>query len=366
MEEERGGKDSGIVFFRAQRDGSQGKKGEKGEKKVRGKDGFDRKDGAAARGEKIIVRAVTHGGRKRIQRERGDEGEIDGFVMEENEEIRGKRSQKKMKQVDPDEEERPKGGSEGDGEREGGGESEKKKKKKSKRKKKNKKEKEGGDDVKIFFEEYETAEKQANAFSALSVAYPLKDAKDARFPLDPQCITAEIELPKTDAGVGDWLKKHDFHLSSSKGTLSTLLKKRKKGPDGFKRGSPMIVVVSQAAQRACDVIRELRNAIPPRAQKEFPIAKLFAKHMKVEEQVEFLKTKKCVIAVGTPERIRQMCDAGHLSLSTCELLLIDVMPNAKTFNLMTSHDTAHSFFSLFRTHFYERVRDKKTKMAFFA
>jgi protein CMS1 len=350
MEEREGHGD--IFLHRAQR--------EREGKRIRKKDYGDKHDYA----EKTMVRmSEQKSGRKRIQRE-GD-----------GEEIHGHRIKKMMKRVNPEEEEKApqlrieeeEGGEreekeKGKGEEEGAVE---KKKKKKKKKKKSKKEETGGDGMKIFFEEYETAEKQSDAFSALSVAYPLKEAKDTRSPLDPQCMSLQIELPKTDVGIGDWLKEYNFHLSSN-GTLQNILKKRKRGQGGFKRGTPMMVVVSQAAQRACDVIRELRNALPLHAQREFPIAKLFAKHMKIEQQVDFLRTKKCVIAVGTPERIRQMCDGGQLSLSACELLLIDVMPNTKTFNLMTSHDTAHSFFTLFRSHFYERVCDKKTKMAFFA
>lgn len=37
----------------------------------------------------------------------------------------------------------------------------------------------------------------------------------------------------------------------------------------------------------------------------------FAKHMKVEEQVNFLKNKKSGIGVGTPARLMELIDNGE-------------------------------------------------------
>ena len=46
------------------------------------------------------------------------------------------------------------------------------------------------------------------------------------------------------------------------------------------------------------------------------MAKLFAKHMKVAEQVEFLKNKKSGIGVGTPARLMELIDNGLFALPT--------------------------------------------------
>lgn len=51
--------------------------------------------------------------------------------------------------------------------------------------------------------------------------------------------------------------------------------------------------------------------------KDNAVAKLFAKHMKVAEQVEFLKNKKSGIGVGTPARLMELIDNGLFALPQC-------------------------------------------------
>ena len=42
------------------------------------------------------------------------------------------------------------------------------------------------------------------------------------------------------------------------------------------------------------------------------VAKLFAKHMKLKEQIEALGTQKVALAIGTPHRINALASAGAL------------------------------------------------------
>ena len=44
--------------------------------------------------------------------------------------------------------------------------------------------------------------------------------------------------------------------------------------------------------------------------KDATVAKLFAKHIKFEESVKFLKSKRTGIAVGTPARLKDLTDDG--------------------------------------------------------
>lgn len=51
-----------------------------------------------------------------------------------------------------------------------------------------------------------------------------------------------------------------------------------------------------------------------------PIALQFAKHMKIEEQITYLKNKKTGIGVGTPARLADLIENGmHANL--CRLFL---------------------------------------------
>lgn len=125
-----------------------------------------------------------------------------------------------------------------------------------------------------------------------------------------------------------------------------------------KHGSPHTLIVAGAGLRAADLVRAVRKF----QTKESTIAKLvslphlqsrkdgrkakqegrrrrrkegmcpanpdvpspqFAKHMKVEEQVKFLKSKRAGIAVGTPSRLMELIDNGALSVDLLTQIVVD-------------------------------------------
>ncbi len=59
------------------------------------------------------------------------------------------------------------------------------------------------------------------------------------------------------------------------------------------------------------------------------MAKLFAKHIKLEEQRTLLLARACGIACGTPHRLGKLADEGALSTERLRLLLIDLHVDAK-------------------------------------
>jgi len=68
--------------------------------------------------------------------------------------------------------------------------------------------------------------------------------------------------------------------------------------------------VTGAALRATDVARVFKDA-KLRGEKGGEVAKLFAKHFKLEDHVTYLGKTKVGVAVGTPGRIGQLlCDTG--------------------------------------------------------
>lgn len=67
-----------------------------------------------------------------------------------------------------------------------------------------------------------------------------------------------------------------------------------------------------AALRVADVTRVLKDK-RLRGEKGGEVAKLFAKHFKLEEHVTYLKRTKVGVAVGTPGRIgKLLCETGEL------------------------------------------------------
>lgn len=57
-------------------------------------------------------------------------------------------------------------------------------------------------------------------------------------------------------------------------------------------GAPHTIVVTASGIRAADVCRSLKSGLPKQGVESPSVAKLFAKHMKVAEQVAFLKKEK--------------------------------------------------------------------------
>lgn len=88
-------------------------------------------------------------------------------------------------------------------------------------------------------------------------------------------------------------------------TLRTRLSQRPKY-----NGAPTLIFLAGAALRVADVTRILKDR-RLRGEKGGDIAKLFARHFKLEEHVAYLRRTKIAAAVGTPGRIgKLLCETG--------------------------------------------------------
>ncbi|KAI0708968.1 U3-containing 90S pre-ribosomal complex subunit-domain containing protein [Earliella scabrosa] len=102
-------------------------------------------------------------------------------------------------------------------------------------------------------------------------------------------------------------------------TLRTRMGQRPKS-----NGAPTLLFVAGAALRVADVTRVLKDK-RLRGEKGGDIAKLFAKHFKLEEHVAYLKRTKIAAAVGTPGRLgKLLCDTDALSTSALTHIILDV------------------------------------------
>jgi protein CMS1 len=105
-------------------------------------------------------------------------------------------------------------------------------------------------------------------------------------------------------------------------------------------GAPHTIIVTASGIRAADVCRSLKSGLPKQGVEKPSVAKLFAKHMKVAEQVAFLNKEKyagrlsisswiltcCRIGfgVGTPDRLAALLEDGALSTANLKQVVIDV------------------------------------------
>ena len=75
-------------------------------------------------------------------------------------------------------------------------------------------------------------------------------------------------------------------------------------------GAPTLLFLTGAALRVVDVTHVLKNKTL-QGEKGAGVAKLFSKHIKLEEHVKYLKKTKIGSAVGTPGRVgKLLCDTG--------------------------------------------------------
>lgn len=118
---------------------------------------------------------------------------------------------------------------------------------------------------------------------------------------------------------------------------------------------PQILLLSNSADRACERIKELSVVAGGL------VGKLFARHIKVGEQAEFLRRNRPRICVGTPGRVLVLIEEGHLSLEGLQVLVADCLPDAKTFHVANMPgEVSRDFFTVLRKSM-EVARTKREK-----
>ncbi|KAG5928216.1 csm1-like protein [Claviceps africana] len=128
-------------------------------------------------------------------------------------------------------------------------------------------------------------------------------------------------------------------------------------------GSPHTLIVTSAGLRAADICRTVREG--KLASKGNPPAKLFAKHIKIEEQVTFLRTRKTGIGVGTPARLIELMEIRDLKLHNLQRVVVDASHvDKKKRGIMDMKDTLMPLARfLTRPEFRERYGDEEKPLA---
>ena len=99
-------------------------------------------------------------------------------------------------------------------------------------------------------------------------------------------------------------------------TLRTRLAQRPKS-----NGAPTLIFIAGAALRVADVTRILKDK-KLRGEKGGDVAKLFAKHIKLEEHVTYLRRTKLSAAAGTPGRLGKLLESGEFEPIAAEVLSV--------------------------------------------
>ncbi|KAK5232150.1 Protein cms1 [Exophiala xenobiotica] len=83
--------------------------------------------------------------------------------------------------------------------------------------------------------------------------------------------------------------------------------------------SPHTLIIAPSGIRTADLNRELRVF----NTEESKVAKLIAKHMKLHENIDYMRKNKVGIAVGTPTRVKDLIDADAMKTSDIRRIVVD-------------------------------------------
>jgi len=126
-------------------------------------------------------------------------------------------------------------------------------------------------------------------------------------------------------------------------------------------GQPSVLVVTQSAIRAVEVIRALSEF-----SKYCKVGKLFSKHMKVKEQVEFLSKSVVKIAVGTPNRLIKLAENESLDMNKLDLLVIDyTYKDSKNRNIFEIPEIRKDLLAFIKQNCISRIKDQSQKIALY-
>lgn len=125
-------------------------------------------------------------------------------------------------------------------------------------------------------------------------------------------------------------------------------------------GSPYYIILSRSAIRALEIIKNMGNM-----KKTHKVAKLFAKHKKIEDQETYLETHCVKIAVGTPNRILNLISNNKLHLTKLKHLILDMDKDVKTYTFLDNKQLRTDFFELYSGYIHEKVKSNQVKISMF-
>ncbi|KAI8520382.1 cms1 ribosomal small subunit [Branchiostoma belcheri] len=127
------------------------------------------------------------------------------------------------------------------------------------------------------------------------------------------------------------------------------------------KGAPLVIVLTGAAKRAVDLNRDSATF-----RGKARSIKLFAKHIKVQDQVEQLSKQVVHLAVGTPARVATLVEDDALRLDHVRCVVLDwTYRDVKLRRLCDIPEVRGDLFQLFRKHLIPLAKDGLLKFGLF-
>lgn len=120
-----------------------------------------------------------------------------------------------------------------------------------------------------------------------------------------------------------------------------------------------IVIISSAALRCIEIMKLIISG-----NKKIKIVKLFAKHIKIKEQVALLKKQKHQLAVATPTRFSALIDILPDLKMNLKYIFIDSSRDAKERTIFDIPETGKPLLDLIYIKLGESIRSGRVKLVF--
>jgi protein CMS1 len=129
--------------------------------------------------------------------------------------------------------------------------------------------------------------------------------------------------------------------------------------EGRSPGQLAALILSPAALGCTSMIQAC-----PDFNRQCRIAKLFAKHFKVHEQVEALKSQPAAIGAGTPNRLAKLVEEEALKIDKIRYIVLDVRLDAKQRTILDQAEVTGDWWALYDK-LKKRVAEGKAKLILF-
>ncbi|XP_077150252.1 protein CMSS1 isoform X2 [Ranitomeya variabilis] len=127
-----------------------------------------------------------------------------------------------------------------------------------------------------------------------------------------------IEMEEFKLSDHSFAKENDLTHTLSSYLREICPKWSKLSKNHKEKKSVLLLVVCSSALRTLELIK-LTNAF----KGDTKIMKLFAKHLKIKDQIKWLESNVIHLGVGTPERIKALIEQDGLSLQSLKYLVLD-------------------------------------------
>lgn len=102
----------------------------------------------------------------------------------------------------------------------------------------------------------------------------------------------------------------------------------------------------------------------PKLREKCTIGKLFAKHIKIGEQLSLLRCKSVPIAIGTPARVLAISLADPELFSRVKFVIIDVARDIKLRSIFDMAEIRGPLLDLLFKNLFEKVKNGHTRFIF--